>query len=81
MVHNSNLSHTDAALPRGVNNDRNVLGESLLLRGCLRTSAYIGCEKTVTGAMGLRMRRNYRLDRACAVFYRQLSDISVAVRH
>ena len=43
--------------------------------------AYIGCEKTVTGAMGLRMRRVNRLDRACSVFYRQLSDISVAVRH
>ena len=37
--------------------------------------------KTITGAMGLRMRRVNRLDRACAVFYRQLSDISVAVRH
>ena len=42
---------------------------------------YIGCEKTLTGAMGLRMRPDNRLDRACAVFYRQLSDISVAVRH
>ena len=52
-----------------------------LLRGCLSASAYIGCENTFTGAMGLRMRRVNRLDRACAVFYRQLSDISVAVRH
>ena len=31
--------------------------------------------------MGLRMRRVNRLERACTVFYRQLSDISVAVRH
>ena len=54
---------------------------NFLLLGCLSTSAYIGCEKTVTGAMGLRMRRVNRLGRACAVFYRQLSDISVAVRH
>ena len=52
-----------------------------LLRGCRSTSAYIGCEKTVTGAMGLRMCRVNRPDRACAVFYRQLSVISVAVRH
>ena len=52
-----------------------------LLRGCISTSAYIGCEKTVTDVMGLRMRRVNRLDHACAVFYRQLSDISVAVRH
>ena len=37
--------------------------------------------RTTTGAMGLRMRRVNRLDRACAVFYRQLSDISVAIRH
>ena len=51
-----------------------------LLRGCLSTSAYIGCDKTVTGAVGLRMRRVNRLDRTCAVIYRQLSDISVAVR-
>ena len=50
------------------------------MRGCLSTSAYIGYEKTVTGAMGLRMRRVNRLYRACVVFYRQLSDISVAVR-
>ena len=35
--------------------------------------------RTTTGAMGLRMRRVNRLDRACVVFYRQLSDISVAV--
>ena len=53
----------------------------MLLRGCISTSAYHGCEQTITGAMGLRMRRVNRLDRACAVDYRQLSDISVAVRH
>ena len=35
---------------------------------------------TITGAMGLRMCRVNRLDRACAVFYPYLSDISVAVR-
>ena len=38
-------------------------------------------KKPITGAIGLRMRRVNRLDRACAVFYRQLSDNSVAVRH
>ena len=32
-------------------------------------------------AIALRMRRVNRIDRACAVLYRQLSDISVAVRH
>ena len=37
--------------------------------------------RTTTGAMGLCMRHVNRLYRACAVFYRQLSDISVAVRH
>ena len=37
--------------------------------------------RTTTGAMGFRMRRVNRLDRACAVFYLQLSDMSVAVRH
>ena len=37
--------------------------------------------RTSTGAMGLRKRGANRLNRACAVFYRQLSDISVAVRH
>ena len=35
----------------------------------------------VQWAMGLLMRRVDRIDRACAVCYRQLSDISVAVRH
>ena len=57
------------------------ISNSYCARWCLSTSAYIGCEKTVTGVMGLRMRRVNRLDRAWAVFYRQLSDISVAVRH
>ena len=32
------------------------LNNKCLLRWCIRTSAYIGCEKTLTGAMGLRMR-------------------------
>ena len=39
-----------------------------LLRVCLSTRAYICCEKTVSGAIGLRMRRVNRVDRACAVF-------------
>ena len=37
--------------------------------------------RITTGAMGLRMRRVNRIDRACAIYYRQLSDISVTVRH
>ena len=53
----------------------------LSLRGCLSTSEYSGRQKTVTCAMGLRMRHVNRLGRACVVFYRQLSDISVAVRY
>ena len=40
-----------------------------LLRGCISTSAYISCEKTITGAIGLRIRRINRLDRASALGY------------
>ena len=53
--------------------------DMFLLRRCISNSAYIGSERTITGAMDLR--RVNRLDRACTVFYCQLSDISVAVRH
>ena len=57
------------------------MGKYYLLHGASAPAHILFVFRTITGAMGLRMRHVNRLDHACAVFYCQLLDISVAVRH